>query len=152
MHFPRSGESQLRLRFLAYEPNDSDTLATAHYDKGTGTVAVAESHGGLRIGAGQNDLTQIDRSQFEPIFFAGFGWHQIAEILDVIPSRKAAWHDVVDTGQRVNQQIARWAVVLFIDPAHLYLNSTYEQVHTPIPWRGNGIQALRSDSQLFNVA
>ena len=148
LHFPRSGQLATHTRFLAYEPGRS-TLAEAHYDKSTGTIAVAESHDGLRIGTGNEDLRLIERDQFQPLFFPGFGYHQLAEIMDRDVSRRAGWHDVIDTQKRVTDTIARWAIVNFINPAHLYLDSTPEQTHTPIPWRGMGKLALRSDNASF---
>ncbi len=150
IHFPASGGLQHKLRFLAYKQPKDGVLARGHYDKGTGTIAVAESHNGLRIGYGPEDLALIERGKFEPIFFHGYGWHQLAEMLDVVPdSRRAAWHDVIDTGERVGGEVTRWALIYFIDPAHIYLESTKEQTHQPIPWRGLGSLALRSDHQSF---
>lgn len=149
LHFPTSGKLRHHLRFLAYQDSQDGTLAHGHYDKGSGTVAIAESHGGLRIGHGPNDLQSIERDNYNPLFFPGFGWHQLAEMLDVVPIRKAAWHDVVDNGERVDDKVMRWALVMFVDPANMYLESSQEQTHTPIPWRGLGNMALRSDNKSF---
>jgi len=151
IHSPRSGKRQHHLRFLAYQAGRDGVLAHGHYDKGTGTIAVAESHGGLRIGYRESDLERIDRSSYEPLFFPGYGWHQLAQMLDVAPRRRAAWHDVTDTGERVDDKTLRWSLIYFIDPANLYFDSTQEQTHTPIPWRGLGRQALRSDGKSFLV-
>lgn len=148
MHFPRGGEIASHTRFLAYEPGSS-LLAEPHYDKSTGTIAVAESHDGLRLGFGEEDLTLVDRHRFDPLFFPGYGYHQLAEMMDVDVHRRAGWHDVVDTGKRVNDQIARWALIHFINPARIYLASTKEQTHTPIPWRNAGKIALRRDNGSF---
>lgn len=151
MHFPRSGELTTHTRFLGYETGKS-TLAAPHYDKSTGTIAVAESHGGLRLGFGDKDLTLVDRDQFDPVFFPSFGYHQLSEIMDTDVSRRAGWHDVVDTSERFSDEIARWALVNFINPANLYLDSTEEQTHTPIPWRGMGKLALRGDNASYLIA
>lgn len=150
VHFPASGKLQHKLRFLAYKQPKDGMLARGHYDKGTGTIAIAESHNGLRVGFGPDDLTLIERGNFDPIFFHGYGWHQLAEMLDVSPdNRRAAWHDVIDTGERVSEDITRWALIYFIDPANIYLESTKEQTHKPIPWRGLGRHALTSDHRSF---
>jgi hypothetical protein len=145
IHFPKNGELHHHLRFLAYQAGNEGVLARGHYDKGTGTIAVAESHGGLRLGFGEHDLEQLERDQYDPVFFHGYGWHQLAQMLDVDTQRKAAWHDVVDTGESVSDDITRWALVYFIDPANIYLSSTKEQTHTPIRWRGErASQALHT--------
>lgn len=149
VHFPATGRLQHKLRFLAYKQPKDGVLARGHYDKGTGTIAVAESHNGLRIGHGPEDLQLIERGNYDPIFFHGYGWHQLAEMLDVPDHRRAAWHDVIDTGERVGDEVTRWALIYFIDPANIYLESTKEQTHQPIPWRGLGRLALRSDHRSF---
>lgn len=151
IHFPRSGKLGHHLRFLAYRGVVGDHLAKGHYDKGSGTIAVAESHGGLRLGFSEHDLEQLEYRQDQPVWFAGYGWHQLAEMLDIRTNRRAAWHDVVDTGERLDDETVRWAMVYFIDPANMYLESTQEQTHTPIPWRGMGNLALRSDSKSFLI-
>ncbi len=149
IHFPSNGTLQHKLRLVAYQGGKDKTLAAGHYDKGTGTIAVAESHGGLRVGHSPKDLQLVERDQFEPIFFHGYGWHQLAEMLDVKTGRRAAWHDVIDTGERVREDVMRWAMIYFLDPANIYLESTKEQTHTPIPWRGLGNLVLRNDNQSF---
>lgn len=50
LHFPPDGATNHHLRFLAYEPGVDGVLARGHYDKSTATIALAESHGGLRLG------------------------------------------------------------------------------------------------------
>lgn len=149
IHFPYSGKNGNHTRFLAYEAPESQTLAAAHYDKGTGTIAVAESHGGLRVGYGPDDLTAVEREGFLPVFFPGYGYNQLAEMMGKTVGRRAAWHDVIDTEQRVSETVARWALIHFINPAYISLESTTEQTHTPIPWRGLGSMALRSDDKSF---
>lgn len=149
IHFPRSGKMRNVLRFLAYRGSVGHLLSHGHYDKGSGTIAVAESHGGLRLGFGEDDLELLADRQGQPIFFHGYGWHQLAEMLDIQTGRRAAWHDVIDIGERVDEETLRWALIYFIDPANMYLKSTQEQTHTPIPWRGLGNLALRSDSKSF---
>lgn len=142
IHFPRDGDWKHKLRLVAYQGGTGQVLARGHYDKGTGTIAVAESHGGLRIGYGPEDLELIQRHRFDPIFFHGYGWHQLAEMLGVDTDRRAAWHDVIDTGERVRKDVMRWAMIYFIDPAHIYLESTKEQTHTPIKWNELARRAL----------
>lgn len=145
MHFPKDGKLAHHLRFLAYQPGNDGMLARGHYDKGSGTIAVAESHGGLRIGLGEHDIKPLDRDQHDPVFFPAYGWHQLAQMLDVDTDKKAAWHDVIDTCEQLEEGITRWAMVYFVDPANIYLESTKEQTHTPIPWRGaRATQALHN--------
>jgi hypothetical protein len=124
-------------------------LAQGHYDKSTGTIAVAESHGGLKVGYGPEDSLLVERNAYDPIFFPSYGWHQLAEITDSTTSLRAAWHEVEDTGERFNEATLRWALIFFINPANIYLESTQEQTHTPIPWLGN--TALRNDGKSFLI-
>lgn len=152
IHFPPDGTVANHTRFLGYQDAKDGLLAVPHYDKGTGTIAVAESHSGLRVGFGPDDLELLDRDRFDPIFFPSYGYHQLGEMLGARPTRRAAWHDVVDTGERVSADVTRWSLIHFIGPAHIYLESTKEQTHTPIPWRGLGSLALRSDNKSFLAA
>ena len=49
--FPQNMPERFHLRFLKYDPKKSgENLGRAHYDRGTITLAIAESSPGLRIG------------------------------------------------------------------------------------------------------
>lgn len=133
MHFPANGRREHHSRFVAYQGGRGRHLATAHYDKSTATIAVAESHGGLRIGYSAEDLTLLNRDQFQPIIFPGYGWHQLRTAQGQSTRRQPAWHDVIDTGERVAADVCRWALVHFINPADRYLDSSLAETHTPLP-------------------
>lgn len=155
MHFPSDGTLAHHLRFLGYCEGDAQTVARPHYDKGSGTVAITRSRPGLQLGFGSEDLAPVDLGETGSIFFPGFGWHQIAEMMDVVPNRRAGWHQVdnvepLSSEVHVDEaELTHTALVLFLDPAHLYLESTKEQTHRPIPWRGK--LAVRSDDRPFNL-
>lgn len=149
VHFPADGTLKHHLRFLAYQQGKDGVLARGHYDKSTSTVAVAQSCGGLRIGEGEEDLTPVQRANFEPIIFDGYGWHQLNEMLGQTTNRRAAWHDAVESecDSTVDEEIMRWALIYFVNPAKIYLESTYEQTHTPIRWRNVGRLAIPLDAK-----
>jgi hypothetical protein len=133
LHHPTTnGERSHHLRFLAYEDPKGSNLADSHYDKSTFTVAVAESHNGLRIGNNDHDLQLLERGSFDPILFQGYGWHQLKDMFDIHSDLKPGWHDVIDTGERVDSGVTRWALIYFVNPTELYLESTQEQTHTPL--------------------
>lgn len=158
-HFPTNGADMMHhLRFLGYLNGN----ARGHYDKSVATAAIAQSKNGLRIGEGADDLELVQRKNFDPIIFAGYGWHQLHEMLGQSTKRRAAWHDTIDVDERPDPEtgelpadmlrefrqakvgkevgadvldIMRVVIVDFVNPAHIYLNSTLEQTHTPINWR-----------------
>jgi len=49
-------------------------------------------------------------------------------------------HDAVESGceTNVNDEIKRWTLICFVDPAKIHLNSTLEQAHKPVRWRNVG--------------
>lgn len=120
------------LRFIAYHPND-EKLAKGHFDRSTATLAIGESHEGLRIAPGQNGLMlnadqeymntlesrlkPVEHHEGEAKFFLGAGWNRIYKSyrkgLEDLP---LGWHDVIPSGKRVDKKIMRWAVVLFVNP------------------------------------
>jgi hypothetical protein len=155
-NFPSDFQPSLKhhLRFLAYV----DGRARGHYDKSFATAAIAQSKNGLRIGVGEDDLELVQRENFEPLIFRGYGWHQMHEMLGQHTDKVAAWHDVIDVDEQTDERlqipklkvvnaakgieeildISRVAIVDFINPAKIYLDSTLEQTHTPIRWRRIG--------------
>jgi hypothetical protein len=132
------------LRFIAYYP-DPEKLAKGHFDRSVCTLAIGESHEGLRIAPGQNGL-HIDADEaymatldgsLEPAeyeegqakFFLGAGWNRLEPQLRFgNQEMPLGWHDVVPSEKSVNERIMRWAIVLFANP-HLGID-TYS-VPTP---------------------
>jgi len=120
------------LRFIAYYPG-ADTLAKGHFDRSTATLALGESHEGLRMTPGQNararevnkaymqelqdSLEPVTHHDGEAKFFLGAGWNRLQpEYRKSNENLQLAWHDVVSSDQTVNDKIARWAIVLFANP------------------------------------
>ena len=109
------------LRFLRYVsvPN-GEFLAKGHYDRGTMTLAIAESAPGLRIGLNAKSLQPVDRSEGDIVFMPALRLRDITSAEDFPP----AWHDVVQSSDRqLSDETARWALVFFAD--------TVDQNHTP---------------------
>lgn len=117
------------LRFIAYYPNESK-LAQGHFDRSTATLAIGESHEGLRMAPGQNGLvldaseeymleldqklTPVTYNEREAKFFLGAGWNRIP--VNYKPDLPLAWHDVVASDKTVDEKVMRWAIVMFINP------------------------------------
>lgn len=132
IHFPDSGDTNNHLRFLAYEPGVDGVLARGHYDKSASTIALAESHGGLRLGKQPDDLQLYERDPNQPIFFHGLGWTKLHKLLGRVSCELPAWHDVVDTGERINDDVMRWALIYFSNPAYLDTAPSSVETHTPL--------------------
>lgn len=120
------------LRFIAYYPNDGN-LAKGHFDRSTATLAIGESHEGLRITPGQNglvldaddsymksldhNLQPVTHTEREAKFFLGAGWNRLPDYLRTgNEDRPLAWHDVVPSDRTVDDQVMRWAIVMFMNP------------------------------------
>jgi hypothetical protein len=120
------------LRFIAYYPNKGN-LAKGHFDRSTATLAIGESHEGLRITPGQNGfiidadeaymnsldnkLQPVTHSEGEAKFFLGAGWNRLPDYLRVgNEDRPLAWHDVVESSTTVDEKVMRWAIVMFCNP------------------------------------
>lgn len=120
------------LRFIAYYPNDQK-LAKGHFDRSTATLAIGESHEGLRIAPGQNGLfldadetylkqlesrlRPVEHKDHEAKFFLGAGWNRLpAKYRIGNEELPLAWHDVVPSEKQVDQKVMRWAIVMFINP------------------------------------
>lgn len=142
IHFPKDGTVNHHLRFLAYEPGINGVLARGHYDKSTATIAIAESHGGLRIGTEPDDLELYRRDPHESIFFHGLGWVKLHKLVGRESQEIPAWHDVVETTDRVNEDIMRWALIYFINPAYLDTAPSAAETHTPLNLQTVGKLAL----------
>ena len=122
------------LRFLCYSPQKNDAFsAQPHYDKGYGTLALAESTPGLRIGCcDKHPLTEVVHSEGTALFMPADLMFEDSK-QTIIP----AWHDVV-TDSRVHPisaRCGRWALVFFIgDKVGRF--SSWEKVHSPLNVHG----------------
>ena len=130
---PEVGTINDVLRFIAYYPND-EKLAKGHFDRSTATLAIGESHEGLRIAPGQNGLkinanetylknletrlVPIEHTDREAKFFLGAGWNRLPERYKAGHNNylPLAWHDVIPSEKKVDEKVMRWAVVLFTNP------------------------------------
>jgi len=117
------------LRFLKYgAAPKGEFLAKGHYDRGTMTLAIAESAPGLRIGRDESTLRPVERGDGEVIFMPGYRLQDITSPEDFPP----AWHDVVQkSDHQYRPGAARWAVVFFADMVDQN-HTPWEEVHKPM--------------------
>lgn len=121
--------SSAALRFLAYDPKAGDFSAKAHYDKCPGTLALAESSPGLRIGCcDKHPLSKVSHQDGTCIFMPGQLLFEDTKGA-IIP----AWHDVVHHADvpPVRKDCARWSIVFFVNEENGRFPS-YEATHTPV--------------------
>lgn len=108
-------EPHLILRFLKYEGVYCGRyLAKPHFDAGSFTLAIAESHPGLRIGTNPDDLELIAHKAEEALFMVSSNFRKIIDT----DALKPAWHDVVhseDAPVAEGTPFTRWALVAFLD-------------------------------------
>jgi isopenicillin N synthase-like dioxygenase len=125
--FPTDSFPHFYLRFLKYDRlNPGDFLAKGHYDRGTCTLALAESAPGLRMGLNEETLHPVTHDDGKALFMPGIKFHEVTSA-DFPPT----WHDVVQQNESgFREDIARWAIVFFIDH-QLMSGVTYEEAHTP---------------------
>lgn len=129
------------LRFIAYYPNEGE-LAKGHFDRGTCTIAIGESHEGLEIAKGQNglrincdeeymnqleaNLTPVTHREGEAKFFLGAGWNRLP--VETIGKRNETlplgYHAVKNYGLEIDENLMRWAIVRFCNPCVEYPNYT----------------------------
>ena len=116
------------LRFLKYDAAPKgEFLAKGHYDRGTMTLAIAESAPGLRIGRNEALLKPVDRSEGSVLFMPGF------RLQDIVPPEQfpPAWHDVVQSSDHeFKPGAARWAMVFFADTVKQN-HTDWAEVHKP---------------------
>ena len=126
--FPEDTKPYFYLRFLKYNAtNKGNFLAKGHYDRGSCTLALAESAPGLRIGKNDINLSEVKHKEKTAFFILGINFKKITSE-ELLPS----WHDVVQKSEDCySKEIARWAIVFFADPVGIN-NDTYEEAHTPI--------------------
>ena len=133
IHFNPDGATNNHLRFLAYYGNGEQELAAGHYDKSTLTIALAESHGGLRLAERPQDLSLLERDPTQPVIFHGRGWLKLMEQLGSTSNRVPAWHDVVEVdGLGVKDDILRWALIYFVNPARMDTAPSKIETETPL--------------------
>ncbi|MAZ40772.1 hypothetical protein CL654_01470 [bacterium] len=114
------------LRFLKYDSKKKgDFLAKGHYDKGTLTLAIAESAPGLRLGRNDRTLIEVEHKENTAFFMPAYNFSTVSSE-EFFPT----WHDVVQRGEdRVNNETSRWAIVFFTDAVDAE-TPTIEETHT----------------------
>ncbi len=102
-------EIHLTLRFLKYKTQKiTEKIARSHFDVGTCTLAIAESHPGLRIGSCESNLTPVTHQFKKAAFFLAQNFEaMVGKESELLPG----WHDVV----QVNENQDRWAIVAFAE-------------------------------------
>ncbi len=125
--FPTDRHPLLLLRLLAYERMEpGDFLAKGHYDRGTCTIAIAESAPGLRIGTNPEDLKLVEHQPNIALFFPGLTLKDYTA-----PEFVPSWHDVIQQEEHIlNDQTARWAIVLFAG-CWGQRNMSWQEAHDP---------------------
>ena len=118
------------LRFLCYSATgDKQMGASGHYDKGFGTLALADSAPGLRIGCcDHHKLQEVVHREGKALFMPAWMLYQTSA-----GKFKPAWHDVVGKQGRLNvsENCARWSIVFFINASDDEYFS-WEKMHTPL--------------------
>jgi isopenicillin N synthase-like dioxygenase len=110
--YSKEKRERYSLRFLKYDKNEpGNFLASGHYDQGVCTLALAESHPGLRI----HDVDVV-HDNGKAIFMPGLLCKEINSSL------KPAWHEVIQK-EESSEGYARWAIVFFWN--------TIEKIETP---------------------
>lgn len=132
------------LRLIAYYDNEGP-LAKGHFDRSTTTLAIGESHPGLRIAPAQNGMvidadaeymsdveSRLEDVEYQPgvaKFFLGAGWNRLpSELREGNPDLPLGYHDVINIGRRVGERVMRWAIVMFNNP---HIDFTDYVVPTP---------------------
>lgn len=116
------------LRFLAYDKKDEGAfLAKGHYDRGAYTLALGESATGLRMGKTKDFVKPVDHQEDSALFFKA---RQV--VAGIEDGFHPAWHDVIQKeNETYSEEIARWAIVCFIEPLKISM-VTWEETHTPL--------------------
>lgn len=121
------------VRLLFYHPGQGDVLAGGHYDRGLGTLQIAESHQGLRT---RNPRTgEMDMVQRDPrmgVAFPALKWTDGLPDSEIQP----LWHDVIDSdvpneGRNLHgRNVARWSLIFFTNSEELGEKSIKTRTHT----------------------
>ena len=158
--WPDSGKLKHHLRHAAYLERDSgnaasNVLATNHYDMSMLTGLLDETKRGLHVGLGDHDQ-QLVEAEFNPRMFTSLGWNQLHEMLGLPTAKKAVVHGVDNIDPEVTTghtdanglEIVRMALIEFVNPANIYLDSKLNQTHTPIEWEEGADLAVPKESLL----
>lgn len=112
------------LRLINYYDSDS-LLAKPHLDRSAVTLALGESHPGLRMTPCAIDtpveernahLKEVVHNPGAAKFFLGAGWNNLRHIDKRAIDLPLGWHDVVQTNDVVDDYVRRWSVILFSTP------------------------------------
>lgn len=157
---PENGQLNDVLRFIAYYPNEGE-LAKGHFDRSVATLALAESHEGLRIAPGQNGYTldcsedymrqlegrlqAVEHVPYEAKFFLAAGWNRLPNTLtEPYAELPISWHDVVPSDKTVDTTVMRWAIVNFINPHNEYEGYTVPTQPETRPYKQLGKLTIES--------
>jgi len=126
--FSDDQESNFVLRILGYDKKtEGQFLAAGHYDRGAYTVALGENAPGLRMGKNKDYVKFVDHQEDSALFFKA---RQVVSGID--DGFYPAWHDVIQKeDETYSDEIARWAIVCFIEPLKISM-VTWEETHTPL--------------------
>jgi hypothetical protein len=116
------------IRFVKYDPEGvGKFLASPHYDRGSCSIAMAESAPGLRAGRTEESLRLVEREDNTAVFMPALTFHKDINSEDFPPT----WHDVVQKKEDViDVGMARWAIIFFADVSSGEKIS-FEDAHTP---------------------
>lgn len=126
------------MRVLAYHTDGGDVLGQIHRDKGAATLAIDESHEGLRVSsaakvrfdetkkgyvllnpeeaAADENMQMVERMRGTAAFFVADGFRRETGVDH--PATEPTYHDIVAVeGRRFSKEIARYAVIFFMNPA-----------------------------------
>lgn len=112
------------LRLINYYDSGS-LLAKPHLDRSAVTLALGESHPGLRMTPCSIDtpveernanLKEVVHNPGVAKFFLGAGWKNLRHISQRANDLPLGWHDVVQTSEVVDDYVRRWSVILFSTP------------------------------------
>lgn len=116
------------LRFLAYENRPGANFAAiGHKDNGIASMPLAESSPGLRIRNARHEMVPVRHATGTCFFMPG------VLMPDYDPAIPGAWHDVVHLPDEppVNENYARWAIVLFVNHKEK-LYKSWEEAHAKV--------------------
>ena len=121
------------LRALFYHKGQGEVLAGGHYDRGVGTLQVAESHLGLRTrDPATGEMTLLERDPEHGVVFPSIKWNHASPE----SSLKPLWHDVINVEEACKDRylhgnnIARWAIIFFTNSAHIGEHQIKAETHT----------------------
>ena len=127
------------LRILAYHTDSTtQSLGQLHRDKGTATLALDESHDGLRVSTGvdaeydelsggyvlrnkteassDENMVLVERLRGQAAFFTADGMRRETGIDH--PAVEPTYHDIIKVGDKeyIPGRVGRYAVILFMNP------------------------------------